>query len=62
VVGALRLEGQLLISPFTLELIFGLIALGVEKVVKEGKNSSVQLPEELYAILELVGNSTIIDS
>jgi NADPH:quinone reductase-like Zn-dependent oxidoreductase len=34
----------------------------VEKGVKEGENSSVQLVEEFDAILELVGYSTIIDS
>lgn len=39
-----------------------LIALGVENVVKEGSNLSDRLPEKFDAILELVGNSTIIDS
>ncbi|KAJ5439936.1 uncharacterized protein N7458_010934 [Penicillium daleae] len=39
-----------------------LTALGVEKVVKEGPNLSERLPEKFDAILELVGNSTILDS
>jgi NADPH:quinone reductase-like Zn-dependent oxidoreductase len=40
----------------------GLIALGVKKVVKEEHNLSKRLPEKFDAILELVGNSTILDS
>ncbi|KAJ5389404.1 uncharacterized protein N7496_000472 [Penicillium cataractarum] len=39
-----------------------LTVLGVEKVVTEGPNLSERLPEKFDAILELVGNSTILDS
>ena len=39
-----------------------LIALGVKKVVKEEQTLSERLPEKFDAILEPVGNSTIIDS
>ena len=39
-----------------------LAALGVEKVMKEGPNLSERIPEKFDAILELVGNSTVLDS
>jgi NADPH:quinone reductase-like Zn-dependent oxidoreductase len=39
-----------------------LTALGVQKVVIEGQNLSERLPGKFDAILELVGNSTIVDS
>lgn len=39
-----------------------LTALGAERVITEGPNLSERLPEKFDAILELVGNSTIVDS
>lgn len=36
--------------------------LGVERVVTEGPNLSERVPEKFDSILELVGNSTILDS
>lgn len=39
-----------------------LTALGVERVVTEGPNLSERFPVKFDAILELVGNSTILDS
>ncbi|KAJ5965241.1 hypothetical protein N7481_011955 [Penicillium waksmanii] len=39
-----------------------LTALGVEKVVIEGQNLSERFTEKFDAILELVGNSTVVDS
>lgn len=36
--------------------------LGADKVVTEGPNLSDRLPEKFDAILELIGNSTILDS